>query len=208
MLRLVHLVLAVAFVVGYALLAHYTNVAGTETLGTIVALAPIVAAAASLAWQSRHSWLMPILFVLGCAALALGWAKMEKHYSLIYWLEHVGTQLFLCCIFGRTLRDGREPMVTYFARMIHGSLTPALESYTRQVTRAWVAFFGIMAVLSGVLFLLVSVEIWSIFANFLTAPMMALMFLAEYLVRRRLHPKMEHAPLLDGVKAYWKHPVP
>lgn len=208
MLRLVYLVLVGVFVVSYALLAHYTNVAGTQTLGTIVALAPLVIAAVSLTWQLRRYWIVPVLFVTAAAALALGWERLEKHYSLIYWLEHVGTQLFLCHIFGRTLLEGREPMVSYFARMIHGTLTPALQAYTRAVTKAWVIFFGCMAMGSTLLYLLGSIEIWSIFVNFVTAPMMAMMFLVEYLVRRRLHPKMEHAPILEGVKAYWKHPAP
>lgn len=208
MLRLAYLVLVGLFVVGYALLAHYTNVAGTETLGTIVALAPILVAAVSLVWQLRRHKVVPILFVLACLALAIAWGRIEKHYSLIYWLEHAGTELFLCFIFGRTLLEGREPMVTFFARMIHGPLSPELQTYTRAVTKAWVAFFAVMAALSTLLFMLVSVEVWSMFANFFTAPLIALMFLGEYLVRRRLHPKMEHAPILEGVKAYWKHPAP
>ncbi len=207
MLRLAYLVLVGVFVVSYALLAHYTNVAGTETLGTIVALAPLLVAAVSLTWQLRHHKVVPVLFVVGCVVLAMAWGRLEKHYSLIYWLEHVGTQLFLCHIFGRTLLDGREPLVSYFARMIQGPLTPPLQTYTRAVTKAWVFFFAGMALVSTLLYLLVSIEGWSIFANFVTAPMIGLMFIAEYLVRRRLHPKMEHVPILEGVKAYWKHPA-
>lgn len=164
-------------------------------------------AAVSCVWQSRHTRLIPVLFVLGCIALVVLWGRIEKHYSFIYWLEHAGTELFLCFIFGRTLFGAREPMVTYFARMVQGPLSPALQAYTRQVTKAWVIFFGVMAAISTVLFHAASVEVWSVFANFFTAPLIALMFLGEYLVRRRLHPKMDHAPIMDGVKAYWKHPV-
>lgn len=207
MLRLAYLVLVGLFVVGYALLAHYTNVTGSETLGTLVALGPLMIAAGSLTWQWRRYRLVILLFALACVALAMMWGRIEKHYTLIYWLEHAGTELFLCSLFGRTLLEGREPMVTYFARMIHGPLSPALQAYTRTVTKAWVIFFALMALASTLLYLLVSVEVWSMFANFFTAPLIALMFLGEYLVRRRVHPKMEHAPLLEGVKAYWKHPV-
>lgn len=207
MLRLIYPALALAFVVSYALLAHYTNVAQAETLGAMVALAPLLFTAASLTWQSRHTRLIPVLFLLGCLGLVLYWERIEKHYSLIYWLEHVGTELFLCYVFGRTLIEGREPMVTYFARMVQGPLSPALQTYTRQVTKAWVGFFGTMAAISTFLYCVASVEVWSAFANFFTAPLIALMFLGEYLVRRRLHPKMDHAPIMDGVKAYWKHPV-
>jgi hypothetical protein len=33
------------------------------------------------------------------------------------------------------------------------------------------------------------------------------MFIIEYLVRRRLHPHMQHAHILDAVKAFWNIPV-
>jgi uncharacterized membrane protein len=206
-LRLIYPALVIAFVAGYALLAHYTNVAGVETLGTMVALAPLLFAAGSLVWQSRRTKVVPVLFVLGCIALVLLWGRIEKHYSFIYWLEHAGTELFLCFVFARTLFGDREPMVTYFARLVQGPLTPALQTYTRQVTKAWVCFFGMMTGISTFLFHFTSIEVWSVFANFFTAPLIALMFLGEYLIRRRLHPRMDHAPILDGVKAYWKHPV-
>ncbi len=44
--------------------------------------------------------------------------------------------------------------------------------------------------------------IWSVFDNFLTLPLVALMFIAEHWVRRRVFPKMRHAHILDAVWAY------
>lgn len=198
----------IALGIGYALLAHYTNTtAGTETLGTVVALAPIMLAALSMAWHSVHRKRMLLLFAVACAALLLAWSLMERHFSRIYWIEHAGTQMILCVAFGRTLRPGREPMCTYFARMVHGTLTPELEQYTRQITAAWVWFFGSMAAISTVLFYAASLTAWSVFANFFTAPLIAAMFIIEYAVRRCRLPQMEHAHILDAVKAFWKAPA-
>lgn len=193
-----------AFALGYALIAHYTNIRGTETLGTLIALAPLVLLTASMAWRASHRAAMLALFAAGCAALALLWQRIEHLYSTIYWIEHAGTELLLCIGFARTLEPGREPMVTGFARMVHGELSPALEAYTRSVTRAWVWFFGGMAALSTLLFHAAPLDVWSAFANFFTAPLIALMFAAEYIVRRRLHPAMNHAHILDGIRAFWK----
>lgn len=197
----------VAFAVGYALLAHYTNIAHTETLGTLLALSPLVLAALSFAWQSRHRLPMLGLFGIGCAALFIAWGALEHHFSRIYWIEHAGTQLLLCLWFGRTLGTGREPMCTYFARIMHGSLTPAIERYTRQVTVGWVMFFGCMSAASTAIFFTAPLAVWSAFANFFTAPLIGLMFVVEYIVRRRLHPDAEHAHILDAVKAFWNVPA-
>lgn len=200
--------LVVGLAAGYAFLAHYTNTAAhTETLGTVIALAPLVAAALSLAWHSRHRRAALSLFMLGCVALLVAWPALERHFSLLYWVEHAGTELLLCLAFARTLAHGREPMVTCFARIVHGSITPPLERYTRHVTQAWVLFFGSMAAVSTAVFFSAPVATWSAFANFFTAPLITLMFVAEYIVRRRMHPDMEHANILAGIQAFWKAPA-
>ena len=122
--------------VGYTLLAHHTNtVPGNETLGSFVALTPILLAAFSIAWRSQQRTGMLALFATGCIALLAAWGTIEHHYSRIYWIEHAGTQFILCLAFARTLGRGREPMCTYFAGIVHGSLTPMLKRYTRHVTR-------------------------------------------------------------------------
>lgn len=199
---------AVALALGYAVLAHSTNLAGgAATLGTLVALAPLLLAALLLAWHARHRHAMLVVFGIGCGALLANWSMLSHHYSRIYWLEHAGTEFILCLTFGRTLMPGREPMCTHFARVIHGSITPAVARYSRQVTLAWVVFFGAMAASSTILFLTTPLSTWSAFANFFTAPLIASMFAIEYLLRRRLHPHMQHAHILDAVKAFWKIPV-
>jgi len=197
----------VALGAGYAVLAHYTNTAHTETLGTLLALSPFAIVAGARAWQARHRGLMLTLFGLACGAVFLSWNALAHHYSYIYWMEHAGTQLALGLWFGSTLRTGREPLCTHFARALHGALSSEIEHYTRQVTMAWTVFFGLMSASSTLIFFAAPLSAWSAFANFCTAPLIGLMFIAEYAVRRLLHPRMEHAHILDAVKAFWNVPA-
>ena len=197
----------IALALGYTMLAHYTNTAaGNENLGAVIALAPLLIAALSLAWRSPRRPAMLALFVAGCGALALAWPAIEHHYSRVYWFEHAGTQLALCLVFARTLGQGREPICSYFARMVHGSLTPVMQRYTRQLTAAWVIFFGAMAATSTILFVAAPLNIWSAFANFFTLPVTCLMFIAEFQARRHAHLDMQEVSIMAAVKAVWKSP--
>jgi uncharacterized membrane protein len=199
--------LIIGFSVAYALAAHYTNTARITGLGTLIAIAPLIVMSFTMAWGATYRRTMLAVFAAGCVGLVLAWDQLRQFYSMIYWLEHAGTEFLLCLSFARTLRAGREPMVTYFARLVHGSVTPALQAYTRQVTKAWVCFFGAMAILSTVLFFAAPLEVWSAFANFITAPLIGLMFVVEYAVRRHRHPELEHAHILDGINAYRNTPA-
>lgn len=198
----------IALAVAYSALAHYTNTSrGVEDLGTLVALAPVLLAALSLAWHAKHRSIALSLFGLGCALLAFAWPILTARYVWIYWAEHAGTQLFFCTVFARSLAAGREPLCTHFARAVHGPLSTELERYTRQVTHAWAIFFAAMASMSTLVFAAAPLAAWSVFSNFFTAPLIGLMFVVEYLVRLRKHPQMKHAHILDGIKAYWNSPA-
>ena len=192
-----------ALVIGYALLAHYTNErAHSGSLGALVAIAPVVLIALALAWRSPRRFILLGVLVLLCIALWAGWPALENHFGLVYWLQHVGLQLILFITFGRTLLAGRQPLCTRFAEAVHALVTPQHEIYARQVTIAWTLFFAAMALASTLLFFLAPLATWSVFANFLTLPLVALMFIAEYWVRRRVLPDMQHAHILDAVRAF------
>ncbi|BAN36567.1 hypothetical protein SCD_n02767 [Sulfuricella denitrificans skB26] len=190
-------------VIGYPLLAHYTNEsAQNSNLGALVAIAPVVLIALVLAWNSPRRVIMLGALMLSCVALWAGWSALEQHFGLVYWLQNVGMQLILFMTFGRTLIAGRQPLCTRFAEAVHAPLTPQHELYARQVTVAWTLFFAVMALVSTGLFFLAPLVIWSFFANFLTLPLVALMFIAEYWIRRWVLPEMRQTRILDAVRAY------
>lgn len=193
---------------GYPLLAHYTNESSHRgNLGALVAVAPVVLIALVLAWRSNRRLLMLGMLALLCVALWSWWPALEHHYGMVYWLQHVSMQIVLGIVFGRTLVAGRKPLCTRFAEAVHPPLTLRHEIYSRQVTVAWTLFFAAMALVSTALFFAAPLATWSVFANFMTLPLVALMFIAEYLVRRRLLPDVRQTHILDAVRAFRNTPA-
>jgi uncharacterized membrane protein len=86
--------------------------------------------------------------------------------------------------------------------MVHGTLTPRIARYSRQVTLAWTLFFLATAVVSTLLFAAASTVTWSTFANYLSLPLVGVMFVAEYLCRRVVLRGEPHSSLFDAVRAY------
>ena len=195
-------------VTGYAIIANYTNQSTQHNeLGVLVAIAPIVLAIIFLMWQSRP-W--PVwqrigllgLVVIGVLALLLVWPQLKLHYGWIYWLEHESLQLILFITFARTLIGNHVPLCTQFAQIMHGVLTLAHENYAKQVTVAWALFFGLIIMISSYLFFIYPIGIWSIFANFIYLPLVALMFLVEFIVRRHMLPDVVHTNFMDAVRVF------
>lgn len=195
-------------VIGYPLLAHYTNESAPGgSLGALVAIAPVLLIALVLAWRSGRRLLMLGILALLCVVLWAGWPLLQHHFGVVYWLQHAGMQLVLCVAFGRTLTAGQKPLCTRFAEAVHAPLTPRHEIYARQVTVAWTLFFAAMVLISTGLFFLAPLATWSVFANFMTLPLVALMFIVEYRVRLRMLPDARHTRILDAVRAFKNTPV-
>lgn len=197
-------------VIGYAVLAHYstTTSAATElpALGVAAALAPSLAILLILAWRSHRRPLMAMVCLGVVALLWRFWGALEQNFNWLYFIQHAGTNLMLAAVFGVTLAGGKKPLCTGLAEAVHGPLALEVVRYTRQVTVAWTLFFLTVSFISSVLFLLAPIEYWSIFANFLSFPLILLMFAAEFLVRLRVLPNLENHSIVDGMLAYWKAP--
>ena len=126
-----------ALVIGYPLLAHYTNESAQGgNLGALVAIAPVILIALVLAWNSPRRIIMLGVLVLSCVALWAEWSALERHFGLVYWLQNMAMQLILFMTFARTLIAGQQPLCTRFTEALHAPLTPQHEIYTRQVTLA------------------------------------------------------------------------
>jgi uncharacterized membrane protein len=193
-----------ALVIGYPLLAHYTNESAQGTpgsqLGKWVAIGPVILIAQVVAWRSRWRWPLTFAVALLCVALWAAWPALDQHVGLIYWLQHVAIQIMLLVTFAHTLFGGREPLCTYFSRLVHGTITPQHVDYARKVTVAWSVFFGLIAAISTLLFFLAPLPVWSFFANFVNTPLVILMFIGEYAVRKRALPHGQHS-MLDAFRA-------
>jgi uncharacterized membrane protein len=138
-------------------------------------------------------------------AVLLAWwfrSRVIWDPSWIYLLQHIGTNLALAAVFGVTLLAKRTPLVTRMAHLVHKGFPPEMESYTRQVTVAWTVFFVMLCVVSGLLFALAPLRWWSVFINFMSWPLVIIMFAAEYLVRRVRFRGFEHVGILAGARAF------
>ena len=194
---------AAAACAGYALLAH--RAASAPAPGgfeAAVILAPLMALGLALAWRSAHrvAWLAAWLALAAALVLARGPLAAGTAWMLL--LQHVGYNLALGLGFGRTLVRGSKPLVSRFAEIVHGPLSPVLARYTRGVTWAWTLYFGLTALASVLLFLLAPPAVWSGYVNLLSLPMLTAMFVAEYLVRLRAIPASERSGFFQAVGAY------
>lgn len=189
---------AVAYVLG----SHWLMTgAPASPWNAVIVVAPMLGAAAVLAWQ-RGQRLLAAIAALATAGLVVQAWRGGLPTESIYVAQHVAIHVLLAFVFGLTLQAGREPLVTALARRVHGGLTPAMEVYSRKVTAAWTVYFVAMAALSLALFAFCPFDVWAAFANLGTPVAMVVMFVGEYLLRYRLHPEFERATLAQAVRAY------
>lgn len=187
----------------WAVAAHYGSAGnGIADINTALALLPIVAVAGLLLGRLRPVWLALATALAGLWLLGGLWPQLRENVALLYYLQHLGTHLALATLFGRTLLGSDEALITRIARSVFGEISERKRRYTRQVTIAWTVFFLANTLLSTLLFIFAPPAVWSIHANLLTAPLIGLMFIGEYLVRLRKLPAAERPSFVTAIRAY------
>jgi len=186
----------------YAGLSHYSNsAAGGRELGTALALAPITLVAAILAWRTTPRAVAALLCA-GLAGAIVGlWPVLRQNYPLINLVQDSSVYCLLGITFGRSLLPGRVALCTQLANREHGPLSADEVRYTRRVTAAWSAFFFLITVVSILLYVWAPLRIWSVFINFCVLPLVGVMFIAEYQLRRRILPG-KRTGLLATLRVY------
>lgn len=188
----------------WAVAAHLGSAGvGNVDLNAAVALAPILVFVVLLLWPIRQPASLLALVGVLVAVLWLYWHQLISHVAGLYYLQHLGTHLAMALFFGKTLAGHRVPLITQLAKRIEGDKLSALKmTYTRWVTIAWTAFFCVNALVSTLLFVAASPVVWSFHANLMTGPLIALMFLGEYLVRMMFLPAHERPSIAETIRAY------
>jgi uncharacterized membrane protein len=202
-LQLAAVVLVVAV---YSGLSHYSNsIAKTHDLGVALSLAPILTVGLLLVLRWTH-WTVTLLFAAVAAwGLSRYWPLLEQNFADLYLLQEGGFYTLMAASFGQSLRPGGISLCTQLADRIHGPLSSAEVQYTRSVTLAWALFFLSLAAATVGLYEFAPLRVWSFFANFCAIPLIALMFVAEYAVRRRVLPQQRRS-ILDSVRVYFASP--
>ena len=205
--RRLQLAAVALFFIAYAGLSHYSNSnPQARDLGAALALGPVLAIGFVLIW--RWSGALPGLLAAAAAAFLVRhyWPLFTRNFSIVYLIQQCGFYAIMAFGFGRSLLKGRVPLCTQLADKIHGPLSAAELRYTRKVTIAWVVFFLLNMAVTGLLFAFAPLRIWSLFVNFLSVPLILLMFGAEYAVRRRALPQVQTSSLIATLRMYFANP--
>jgi len=191
-------------VVAWALLAHLGSAGDANPdFSAALATAPIVAIVVILLWRVGNPLWIAVGGLAVLVLLALSWPTLRQNVALLYYVQHLGTNLALGILFGRSLLGPGEALVTQFARTAHyGAISGAKARYTRQVTIAWTIFFAANVLVSSALFWLAPPAAWSVFANLLSVPLIGLMFAIEHLCRHHLLPPEDRSSIADTIRGY------
>lgn len=190
--------------VAWAIASYFNSASGHPSgWGVALALAPLSLVAVLGLWR------MPQRRLAACLALALlgllvwAWPLLIHRIATLYFLEHTGVYTLLSALFARSMTGPDESLVTQMARRVHGGvLSEHQRRYTRQVTLAWSLFFAAMVLVSVVLFIWAPLRVWSAYATLLGGPLIGVMFVGEWLVRRWLLPNEVRATLKEMVGAW------
>jgi uncharacterized membrane protein len=194
--------------IAYAVLSHYSNShPQAQDLGVVLCLAPLITFGLVLIWR----WSGVLFALLAAAATALLlrqiWPLLTLNFTRLNVIQQCGFYALMALSFGRSLIKGRVPLCTQLADKVHGPLSAAELRYTRQVTLAWTMFFLANMAVTVLLFELAPLWAWSLFVNFLSLPLIVLMFAIEYAVRRRVLRQVKHtSSLIAALRVYFANP--
>jgi uncharacterized membrane protein len=202
--RSLQLAAVLLFLLGYSVLSHYSNLnPQAHNLRALLALAPMLTLGLVLLWR----WSGALMALLAAAAAAFllraFWPLFAQNFAIVYLIQQVGFYFIMAFTFGRSLRTGSVPLCTQLADKVHGPLTALELRYTRRVTLAWVIFFLLNAAANCLLFEFAPLRVWSMFVNFCSLPLILLMFVAEYAVRRRVLPQVQRSGLIATLRVYF-----
>ena len=202
--RRAQLAAVLLFLVAYSVLSHYSNLnPQAHDLRTLLALAPMLTLGLVLVWR----WSGALIASLAAAAAALllraFWPLFAQNFPIVYLVQQVGFYFIMAFTFGRSLRKGSVPLCTQLADKVHGPLSALELRYTRRVTLAWVIFFLLNLAANVLLFEFAPLRAWSMFVNFCSLPLILLMFVAEYAVRRYVLPQVHRSGLIATLRVYF-----
>lgn len=182
------------FAVYFALAANRPGLAIALSMLSLAVLAMAV----PRRWRLIAIALLTLVAVIGFAT-GLG---IELSYA-----PPIVINLGFAAWFGLTLRAGREPMISRFARIERGTLAPDLVAYTRRLTLVWTLFFLAMAAISAALSALPSAAPWAWFTTFGNWICVAALFFVEHLYRRRRfahHPHASPMKVIALLRTQWR----
>jgi uncharacterized membrane protein len=173
---------------------------GLHLVAVIVSVQILIAALAFPSGRiGRLRWLA---VAAGAVSLVLASQAAQPVLVATTGLSHALIHGGLLAWFASSLRPGREALVSSLARQVHGELDADLAAYTRNVTKSWCLFFAAQLATSAALLALAPTTVWSLFVNVLDLPIVAAMFVGEYLYRIVRFRNGNPATLAQSINAF------
>jgi uncharacterized membrane protein len=166
--------------IAYPICVHYAVVTMNPE-AQLLALV-LLAAGVSLPGIKKHSvfsWLVLLSVML--LSVLISYLQLTMY---VLYIPPIIIPLLLFSVFFRSLQPNETPMTTRIGETIHGSFSPDMRNYSRQVTVLWCVFFILLTLWSAMLPIYASDEIWSLFTSFINYLLVALLFVAEYFYRK------------------------
>lgn len=107
-------------------------------------------------------------------------------------------------VFIRSLLPGHEPLITEFARQVHGPLRPDIMRYTYSLTWFWSLFFLTAFIAPLLLWAYGTGNTWQWPLNGGTLALAAFFLILEYGIRRLIIRDFEHASLRTSIDIFRK----
>ncbi len=177
----------------YPITLHLAIINGFLQLAVWILLA--IAVAHSLLILNSSKRKLTDLFPPSVAALAVICLLLKIETAL--YLPPVLISSLLFYLFGRTLLPGQEPLITRIARRMGDNDLPH-RRYTHVLTWVWTLFFAAILIESVLLALFATIEVWSLFTNFINYLLILVLFLLDYLVFRVIY--FHRPPSLNAVR--------
>jgi uncharacterized membrane protein len=185
----------------YPLLAHLAVMRhSAELAGVALVLLAVALLLPALRRRSASAWL-----ALVAIAGTLGALAWTDRIDFALYVPPLAFQAAILWLFASSLAGARTPLVTQIATASWVDLPPELVPYTRRVTWAWSIVLALQLAVTLTLQLGGLREAWSLFTNFISYGLLALVFVAEYLYRRRRFPHLPHHPLLAHLRLVLRH---
>lgn len=149
--------------------------------------APLFAAGLAAIWLIRAPYLLKQpggRWMLAAALVYCALLAFSGEAALLRWYPALISTVLLG-VFGLSLKYG-PPMIERIARATEPDLPQAAIPYTRKVTWVWVGFFIFNGVVSAALTMWAPLGWWTLYNGLLVYFIMGVLFVGEWLVRRRV----------------------
>lgn len=142
------------------------------------------------------------------ACLAVGIAITTVSFRLLLegggkaiYLPSVVIPLLFGGVFMVSLLPGRVPLICRIAIAVRGGLSERMMGYSRQLTKAWVAFFLLISAEALALAIWAPLEVWSLFTNVLNYVFITAFFLLEYVYRKLIFKEVDIISFSQYIRA-------